>query len=84
MGATQGIPLGAAASALNCCTDVKGVNYSGMGGAAGVLCALARNGHHAMIRDTEGAADALRKVCECSPTEGVMFAARALARLTQP
>ena len=107
--ATADSALGAAASALNCCTDVKGVNYSvqtlgtdaaairaivrccrlsspgvGMGGAAGVLCALARNGHHAMIRDTEGAADALRKVCERGPTEGVMFAARALARLTQP
>ena len=54
-----------------------------MGGAAGVLCALARNGFEKAIMVTEGATDALGRVCDCGPTDGVMFAARCLARLAQ-
>jgi hypothetical protein len=70
-----------AVSALVRCCNKLTAGSVGMGGAASVLSALARNGFPEMIRDTDGAAEGLRRVCEFGPTDGKMFAARCLARL---
>ena len=70
-----------AISALVRCCDKLTAGSEGLGGAAGVLCVLARNGFHKKIRDTDGAAQGLSKVCEVGPTDGKMFAARCLSWL---
>ena len=51
-------------SALVRCCDKLTDGSVGMGGAASVLSTLARNGFQERIRDTDGAAEGLRRVCE--------------------
>ena len=65
---------------VRCCKKLN-AGSEGLAGAAGVLCVLARNGFYKKIRDTDGAAQGLSKVCEVGPTDGKMFAARCLSWL---